>query len=56
MTKTTVSEKHVRDHLLEKVGELKLSNEGVIDKRVAVATARDLLVVEELQKGVDKGF
>ena len=56
MTKTTVSEKHVRNHLLEKVGELKISNEGIIDKRVAVATARDLLVVEELQKALTKVF
>jgi hypothetical protein len=56
MSKHTISEKHVRDHLLEKVGELRGSNKGFIDKKVAVATARDLLVVEELQKTLEKVF
>jgi hypothetical protein len=56
MAKTTVTEKHVRDHLLEKVGDLRGANKGHIDKRVAVATARDLLVVEELQKSLERVF
>jgi predicted MPP superfamily phosphohydrolase len=56
MSKHTISEKHVRDHLLEKAGELRGSNRGSIDKRVAVATARDLIVVEELQKSLSKVF
>ena len=56
MSKTTVTERHVRDHLLEKVSELKVFNRGNIDKRVAVATARDLLVVDELQKSLAKVF
>jgi hypothetical protein len=56
MSKNQVTEKHVRDHLLEKVGDLRGANKGHIDKRVAVATARDLLVVEELQKTLEKVF
>ena len=56
MTKTIVSEKNVRDHLLEKVNQLKVFNKGSIDKKVAVATARDLLVVDELQKSLAKVF
>src|ERR1017187_6999759 len=56
MTKNTITEKHVREHLLNKVGELRGTNKGSIDKKVAVATARDLLVVDELQKSLEKVF
>src|ERR1017187_5056 len=56
MSKQAVSEKHIREHLLEKVGELRGTNKGSIDKKVAVATARDLLVVDELQKSLEKVF
>ncbi len=56
MTTKNITSKHVRNHLLEKVGELRGSNQVNIDKRVAVATARDLLVVQELQKSLEKVF
>lgn len=51
-----ISERHVRKHLLDKVDELRGKNKGVIDKKAAVSTARDLLVVEELQNALGKVF
>jgi hypothetical protein len=56
MSSNKISEKHVREHLLERAGELRGTNKGRVDKRVAIATARDLLVVEELQKSLEKVF
>jgi hypothetical protein len=56
MSKTTITEKHVKEHLLGKVGELRASNKDNVDKRVALATARDLLIVDELQKSLAKIF
>jgi hypothetical protein len=56
MKNNTISEKHVREHLLAKAGQLKSKNSGSVDKRVAIATARDLIVIEELQKSLERVF
>jgi hypothetical protein len=56
MKKSTATEGIVHDYLREKAEELKTSNKASIDKKVAVATARDLLVIEELDKTLSKVF
>jgi len=54
--KDTATESIVRDYLLEKGLELKTSNKASIDKRVAVSTARDLLVIDQLHQSLSKVF
>ena len=56
MPKDTAAEALVFDYLLEKGIELKSSNKSSVDKRVAVATARDVLLVNQLTDSLAKGF
>jgi hypothetical protein len=56
LSKDTATEAIVHDYLLQEAIKLRSSNKGSVDKRVAVATARDLLVVDSLQKSLAKVF
>lgn len=56
MSKDTATEKIVRDYLITKALDIKEANEANVDKRVAAATARDLLVVDQLSKNLAKVF
>jgi hypothetical protein len=56
LSKDTATEKIVRDYLITKALDIKVSNEASVDKRVAAATARDLLVVNTLTKSLAKVF
>ena len=56
MPKNTATEKLVHDYLHAKALDLKTSSKASLDKKVAVATARDFLVAEQFQKSLDKVF
>jgi hypothetical protein len=46
----------VNDYLLEVIEEIKSSNKASIDKKVAISTAKDLLVVQQLEVALAKVF
>jgi hypothetical protein len=54
--KATATNKVIHDYLKEKVEQLDIFNKAGIDKKVAVATVRDLLVIEGLDKTLSKVF
>jgi hypothetical protein len=56
LSKDTATESIVRDYLLEQGLKLKTSNKASIDKRVAVSTASDLLVIDQLHQSLSKVF
>lgn len=56
MQKNAVSDSSVHAFLKEKAEKLKASNSASIDKKVAVATVRDFLVIEELDKILTRVF
>jgi hypothetical protein len=51
-----VTEKQVRSYFLDKLNSTQTKNAAVIDKKFALATAKDLFVLEELQKTLKKIF
>ena len=51
-----MQEQAVHDYLYEKAKKLKLKNKNLIDKKLAINTARDLLVMSELEKVLTKVF